>query len=120
MQIFQAEYSLDPKAVLETIRSIPLGLWLGLGGGLAFAIIYISATHRHGLQLIERWAEINRFEIVTAKRRTFVPLGGQWKCISFFRVRVRHAIEGTKDCLLRFRDWAQDPKEIQVFWDAKV
>ena len=113
-------FSLDPKAVLETIRSIPLGLWLGLGGGLAFALIYISATRRHGLQLIERWAELNCFEIVTAKRRTFVPLGGQWKGISFFRVRVRHALEGTKDCWLRFRDWAQDPKEIQVFWDAKV
>lgn len=106
--------------MLEIIRSIPLGLWLGLGGGLAFAVFYISATRKHGLQLIERWAEFNRFEIVTAKRRAFAPLGGQWRGISFFRVRVHHAVEGTKDCWLRFRDWAQDPKEIQVFWDAKV
>jgi hypothetical protein len=113
-------FSLDPKAVLETIRALPLGLWLGLGGGVAFALIYISATRRHGLQLIGRWAELNRFEIVTAKRRAFVPFGGQWKGVSCFRVRVRHAIEGTKDCWLRFRDWAQDPNEIEVFWDAKV
>ena len=106
--------------MLETIRSIPFGLWLGLGGGLAFAVIYISATRKHGLQLIERWAKLNRFEIVAAKRRTFVPLGGQWKGISFFHVTVRDAVEGTKDGWLRFRDWAQDPKEIQVVWDPKV
>ena len=40
--------------MLDTIPSIPIGLWLGLGGGLVFALIYISATRKHGLQLIER------------------------------------------------------------------
>jgi hypothetical protein len=94
------------------------------GSGLAAELPSLSSTllprADTASKLIDRWAEANRFEIVTAKRRTFVPLGGQWKGISFFRVRVRDAVEGTKDCWLRFRDWAQDPKEIQVIWDAKV
>jgi hypothetical protein len=106
--------------VLETIRSIPLGLWLGFGGAIAFSLVYILATHRHGLQLIDRWAKVNGFRIITAKRRTLVPLGGQWKGISFFRVKVSDTVEATRDCWLRFRDWANDPREIQVIWDTTV
>ena len=77
-------------------------------------------TRRHGLALIQRWSELNRFKLIRAKRRAFVPLGGQWKGISFFRVSVMDTGNTTKHCWLRFRDWAADPKDIQVFWDAQV
>lgn len=111
---------LGPNDLLETIRKFPVGLWLGLGGAIAFSVVYILETRRRGLDLIARWAIANRFELITAKRRAFVPRGGQWKGFSFFRVRVRDAVTGTRDCWLRFRDWAKDPTEIEVFWDAKA
>ena len=107
--------------MLDTIRSIPLGLWLGIVGGISFGIFWIYDTRQHGLALIERWAEQQGFTIVTANRRTFVPprLGIQLPFISFFRVILKDAADTTRECWLRIHDRAPDPKDIDVFWDSK-
>jgi hypothetical protein len=105
---------------LDIIRSLPVMMWVGVFGGVAFAIIYSLDTRKSGLALIERWASLHRYQIVRARRRTFVPLGRQWKGISFFRVRVRDAAGELKDCWLRFGDLEERPEQIEVEWDAKT
>jgi hypothetical protein len=105
-------------SALETIRSVPWGWWLGLAGGAAFAVIYSLDTRRAGLALIQRWASLHRYQIVRARRRTFVPLGGQWKGISFFRVSVRDGAGELRSCWLRFHDLEDEPKNIEVIWDG--
>jgi hypothetical protein len=106
---------------IETIRSFPLGLWLGLGGAIIFSVIYVFETRRSGLALIERWARLHGYEIVSARRRALAPPGlRQWKGISCFRVSVRDATTKTKSCWLRFHDLEADPKQIEARWDPKV
>ena len=106
--------------VLDTIRSVPVALWVALAGGVAFAVVWSIRTRQAGLILIQRWASLHRYQIVSARRRTFVSLGGQWKGISFFRVRLRDSTGELKDCWVRFRDLEDDPGDIQVAWDAKT
>jgi hypothetical protein len=106
--------------LLDSIRSFPVWLWVGLAGGIAFAILYSLDTRKSGLALIERWASLHRYQIVRARRRTFVPIGGQWKGISFFRVRLRDAAGELKSCWLRFHDLEDTPEKIEVIWDAKT
>jgi hypothetical protein len=106
---------------LETIRSIPIGVWLGVSGAIIFGIIYVFETRRSGLALIQRWAKLHGYEIISARRRAFAPPGfRQWKGISFFRVSVRDAAIKTKTCWLRFHDLEADPKQIEARWDTKA
>ena len=106
--------------MFEILRSVPLGLWLGVAGGIGFAVIYSLSTRRSGLELIQRWAAFHRYQLISARRRTFVPIGGQWKGISFFRVRIRDAAGDTKNCWLRMHDLEDEPEKIEVIWDAKA
>jgi hypothetical protein len=105
---------------LEMIRSVPWPWWLGLAGAAAFAVIYSLDTRRSGLELIQRWAALHHYQVVRARRRTFVPLGGQWKDISFFRVSVRDGAGELKSCWLRFHDLENEARNIEVTWDAKT
>jgi hypothetical protein len=107
---------------LDAVRSIPLGLWLGVLGGIVFAVFWVHDTRQRGLALIERWAAKHGFSILHAKRRTFVPprLGMQFPYISFFRVTVRDAANATKHCWIRVYDLSRHSKDIEVFWDAEV
>jgi hypothetical protein len=108
------------SALLETVRSVPVGLWVGLAGGVVFAVIYSLSTRTAGLSLIERWAALHQYQIVRARRRAFVPLGGQWKDFSFFRVSLRDGAGQLKSCWLRFHDLEDEPKNIEVTWDSKT
>src|SRR2546423_881832 len=106
---------------LETIREIPLGLWLAIGGAVVLGIIYVFETRRSGLALIERWAQLHGYQVVSAQRRAISPPGFRvWKGVSCFRVFVRDAAANTKSCWLRFDDLEADPKQIETRWDAQV
>jgi hypothetical protein len=105
---------------LDTIRSIPVGLWLAFAGGIAFAVVWALGTRQAGLGLIHRWASLHRYEVLRARRRTFVPLGGQWKGISFFRVRLRDSSGEMRLCWLRFGDLEDRPENVEVIWDTKT
>jgi|SRR4051812_34847633 hypothetical protein len=105
-------------STLDAVRSLPLSLWFGVAGAVAFAIVWSLDTRQAGLELIQRWASLHRYEILRARRRTFVPLGGQWKGISFFRVRLRDGTGSVRSCWLRFGDLEDRPENIQAIWDA--
>ena len=106
---------------LETIREVPVGLWFALGGALAFGIVYVFETRRSGLALIDRWAQLHGYQVVSAQRRAFSPPGfRQWKGIVCFRVFVRDTSAKTKGCWLRFHDLEVDPNQIEARWDAQA
>jgi hypothetical protein len=107
-------------SALHTVRSIPLGVWIAVAGAIAFAIVWSLGTRQAGVGLIQRWASLHRYEILRARRRAFVPFGGQWKGISFFRVRLRDGAGSVRSCWLRFDDLEDKPENIQVIWDTKT
>lgn len=100
----------------EFFTVFPNQVWLGVIGGLLFAIVYAIVTRHRALDLVSRWAAIHGFKIVSAKQRTFVPFMTPAKG-QFFRVRLTDSSGSIRQCWLRFHDWTTEPEGIQVDWD---
>ena len=78
-------------------------------------------SRRFGSQAVERWATARGLEVVSAKRRSFVP---HWRLLSgrrfqFFRVTVRDRDGANHRAWMRLESDSTEPEVIDVIWDDK-
>lgn len=104
---------------LEFLNQIPIQAWLGIGGGLVFAVGWVLITRHRALALVRRWATLHQFTIIRATRRTIVPFATPTKG-HFFRVQLADSSGGFKHGWLRFRDATAEPAEVEVDLDEKT
>lgn len=89
------------------------------GVGLLIALSIWSRTQ--ALATLRRWAQSEGLELVSAKRRSFVPLWCSGRGYQFFRVSVREKGDGTRRAWIRCLDFnSAEPHNFEVTWDEKV
>jgi len=99
--------------------------WLCFGVFLAFAIgctiRYGRITRKHGLHLVEDWARLHEFTIMSVHQPTIVPFWKAGRGFQWFRVTLRDTSSGTvRRCWLRCKDFAVVPDSMEVIWDEKL
>ena len=73
--------------------SYDVEIWLIFAGCVAisviFAVVYSFIAHRRGLRLVEDWARLHGFSIVSIRQPTFVPLWKNGRGWQYFRATLR-------------------------------
>ncbi|EEF56999.1 hypothetical protein [Pedosphaera parvula] len=83
---------------------------------LLFALSIWSKTQ--ALDTLKRWAKSQGLEIVSAKRRSFVPTWRSGKGYQFFRITVRDSKGHNRQAWVRCLDFnSAEPWNIEVAWD---
>jgi hypothetical protein len=57
--------------------------------GVIFAVVYSYIAKRRGLRLVEDWARLHGFSIVSVRQPTFVPLWKSGRGWQYFRATLR-------------------------------
>jgi hypothetical protein len=98
----------------------PILVGAAIGGGVALLVILSIWSHSQALSTVRRWANAEGLELVSAKRRSFVPLWCSGKGSQFFRVTVRGDGARTRHAWVRCLDLnSAEPHNIEVIWDEK-
>ena len=87
--------------------------------GVAFAVVYSRATRKQGMHLVEDWARLHQFTIMSVRQPLIVPL---WKISSgfqWFQIELRDASGTARHCLFRCRDFTASQDSVEVIWDDK-
>jgi hypothetical protein len=104
------------------LKDVPDVYWrfgLPLLLGITFAVIYSRVTRRRGLRLVEDWARLHQFTIISVRQPLIVPLWKTSSSFQWFRVALRDASGATRHCLFRCRDFIGSLDSVEVFWDEK-
>jgi hypothetical protein len=80
-------------------------------------------SRKFGYEVVERWAHANNLQVVSVRRRAFVPVS-QWRWLcsrqyQFFRVAVRDKAGANYAAWMRLESDCTEPKMIEVIWDNK-
>lgn len=98
-------------------------VWLYFGVcwalGIVFAVIYSRVTRKRGLSLVEDWARLHQFTVMTVRQPLIAPFWKSGKGFQWFRVSVRDASGAVRQCWIRCRDFAAAPDSVLVVWDEK-
>jgi len=93
---------------------------VGAGAGVALLVVLSIWSRTQALDALRRWAQAEGLELVSATRRSFVPLWCSGKGYQFFRVTVRDKVGGTRRAWARCLDFnSAEPHNIEVTWDGK-
>jgi len=89
---------------------------------VAVGIVLLTAlsvwSRRHALKALKNWAHSRDLELVSAKRRSFVPLWTSGKGYQFFRIVVRGRDGEISKAWVRCFDFnAAEPANLEVTWD---
>jgi hypothetical protein len=96
----------------------PLLIALGTVAAIACLIALSFWGRSHGLAAVRKWAEAQNLHVVSAKRRSFVPLWCSGKGYQFFRVTVRDEGGTTRNAWIRCWDFnSAEPHNLDVIWD---
>ena len=91
-----------------------------VGAGIALLVVLSIWSRAQALDALRRWAQAEGLELVSATRRSFVPLWCSRKGYQFFRVTVRDKVGGTRRSWARCLDFnSAEPHNIQVTWEEK-
>jgi hypothetical protein len=93
-----------------------------LGLTLFILTFFSLQSRKFGTDVAERWARDKGMEVVSIRRRTFVP---QWPWLfsrrfQFFRVVLRDANGANRKACLRLESDCTQPQIIDVVWDANT
>lgn len=91
----------------------------GIGVALVFFIAFSIWSRRFGAKAVERWATAKGLQVVSVRRRSFVP---QWRLLrsrrfQFFRVTVRDKAGSDYRAWMRLEADCTDPEVLEVTWD---
>src|SRR5215213_9583602 len=88
---------------------------------LAVFVSFSMLSLRAGLRSVKRWATAQGLQVVTVKRRSFIP---HWRSFSsrrfqFFAVTIRDNAGADYRACLRLESDCNDPTVLEVIWDGK-
>jgi hypothetical protein len=101
----------------------PLYLALVELGLMLFILTFFSLQSRKfGSDVVERWAQDKGMQVVSIRRRTFVP---HWPWLfsrqfQFFRVVIRDSNGANRKACLRSESDCTQPQIIDVVWDKNA
>ena len=95
--------------------AVAVAVGLALVGFVAFSIW----SRRFGAQAVERWAMARGLQVVSARRRSFVPywLSLPSRRFQFFRVTVLDKDGSSYRAWVRLESDCTDPEVLDVIWD---
>jgi hypothetical protein len=103
-------------------------LWLVLAlwvlWGIGFAMVYRRISWRRGLRLVQDWAAVHHFAIVSIHQPMIVPLWRASRGRQHIRATLRDTSGQVRDCWLRYPTLAlawfgNAANYIEVVWDDK-
>jgi len=98
--------------------------WLCFGVIMAFgtacAICYGRITRKYGLHLVEDWARLHQFRIMSVHQPTIVPFWKSGRGFQWFRVALQDTSGTVRQCWLRCKDFAVVPDSMEVIWYEKL
>lgn len=91
---------------------------MGVFGLTALLVIVSVWSRKQALDALRTWAHAERLELVSACRRSFVPLWCSGKGYQFFRVIVCDSHGATRRAWIRCLDFnSAEPHNLEVTWD---
>jgi len=94
---------------------------VGACAGVALLVVLSVWGRAQALNALRKWAQVEGLELVSATRRSFVPLSCSGKGYQFFRVTVRDKVGGIRKAWVRCLDFnSAEPHNIEVTWDEKA
>jgi hypothetical protein len=85
-------------------------------GGVIVAV-FCSRIPREDLLLIEDWARLHQFTVISVRRSTIVPFWRIGPGYLWFRVAIKDVSGTARYCRLRIRFFSNTPDSIEVIWD---
>jgi hypothetical protein len=89
--------------------------------GIALLVALSIWSRSQALSALRRWAQGEGLELVSATRRSFVPLWCTGRGYQFFRITVRADGGRVRRAWVRCLDFnSAEPHNIEVTWDEKT
>jgi hypothetical protein len=93
---------------------------VGVAAGIALLVMLSLWNRTQALNTLRGWAQVEGLELISATRRSFVPLWCSGKGYQFYRVTVRDKVGGNRRAWVRCLDFnSAEPHNIEVTWDEK-
>ena len=92
---------------------------IGVVAGGALLVVLSMWSRAQALDALRRWAAAEGLELVSATRRSFVPLWCSGKGYQFFRVTVRDRDGANHSAWMRMESDCTEPEVLDVIWDDK-
>jgi len=107
---------------LSSISGAGAWLWFGAFWVLCIgcAICYGRITRKQGEHLVEDWARLHEFTLVSVHQPTIVPFWKAGRGFQWFHVALRDSSGKVRRCWLRCKDFAVAPDSMEVIWDEKL
>ncbi|SRR6266567_8538224 len=94
---------------------------VGAAAGVALLVALSTWSRGKALVALRGWAHAEGVELVSATRRSFVPLWCSGRGYQFFRVAVRGKAGGIRRAWVRCLDFnSAEPHNIEVTWDENT
>jgi hypothetical protein len=102
---------MSPNAILIVV---------GACVGVALLIVLSVWSRAQALNALRKWAHAGDLELVSARRRSFVPLWCSSKGHQYLRVIVRDKEGGIRRAWIRCLDFnSAEPHNLEVTWDER-
>ncbi len=93
----------------------------GICAGVALLVALSAWSRAKALDALRRWAQAEGLELVTVRRRSFVPLWCSGKGYQFFRVTVREKGGAIRRAWVRCLDFnSAEPHNFDITWDERA
>ena len=93
----------------------------GVCAGIALLVLLSVWSRSQALDALRRWAQAEGSVLVSARRRSFVPLWLVGRGCQFFRVTVRDSRGEIRRAWIRCLDFnSAEPHNLEVTWDERT
>ncbi|MBX7245597.1 MAG: hypothetical protein K1X53_08855 [Candidatus Sumerlaeaceae bacterium] len=105
----------------ERLEIGEMEIWLKLGSCLVlavgFGLVFMLVTRKRGMGLIQEWARLNQFTILSIRQPFFVPFWRAGRGYHLFRVAVQDRAGVERHCWIRCKELSLGPDSVEVTWD---
>lgn len=93
----------------------------GVGAGIVLLVVVSLLDRSQALDALRRWAQAEGLVLVSARRRSFVPLRLSGRGSQFFRVTIRDGRGEIRRAWIRCVDFnSTEPHNLEVTWDERT
>ena len=93
----------------------------GVCAGIALLVVLSMWSRTQALDALRRWAQAEGMVLISARRRSLVPLWVSGKGFQFFRVTIRDSSGEIRRAWIRCLDFnTTEPHNLEVTWDERT